>query len=347
MKYRFAVLFILFSGMVFSQEKMVFTKVDSMAKMVKYRSDIKQLSYELTKNYTSQTDKARAIFIWITDNIAYDYHGYNNRKPAKSFKCKDADDCKARLAKQQQEYINKVIRKKKGICEGYARLFQMMCGYSGIECSVVSGYTKDHPSQIGRMGPLDHAWNYMIADGKPYWLDVTWAAGGCTRNDKTGKLKKFVKRFNDYYWLTPVERFSRNHFPKDTTLLASTSITKKQYKDAPYIPGNKLEYIEVIKPDSGILAVRLGDTIRFSIRNSAVNRTKKIQINTNVRHKPLSRKEAGDEYDEIGKKQLTIPFERQEDTYYFTYAADDVKARHLDILFNGGVVARFKIRVSE
>jgi transglutaminase superfamily protein len=346
MKYCLVSVLLLFSGTVFSQGKTAYNSIDSISKTVKYQGNIKKLSYELTKNYDLQMDKARAIFIWITDNISYDCRGYNNRKQPKPIKCKDPDDCKAKIAKQQEDYLNRVITKKKGICEGYARLFKTMCGYSGIPCSVVSGYTKNHPSQIGKMGPLDHAWNFMLIDGQYYWLDATWAAGGCTRNLKTGKLKKFIKSFDDYYWLTPIEKFSRNHFPKDTTLLASAPITKKQYKNAAYVPGYKLETIEVLEPDSGILNACLGDTIRFSIRNSAVNETKKIQVNTNVKHKPISKKD-GTAENEDAQQQFYIPFERKDDLYHFAYVADNVKTRYLDIHFNGSFVARFKIKVSE
>lgn len=53
----------------------------------------------------------------------------------------------------------------KAVCSGYAEGFQYIMNLLGIEGGVVSGY-----SYLGG----SHAWNYVVLDGKYYWLDVTW-----------------------------------------------------------------------------------------------------------------------------------------------------------------------------
>lgn len=54
-----------------------FVAVDSFAKTVKYKNDLTNLTNELTRRYPDQLQKTRAIFRWITENIAYDYKYVN------------------------------------------------------------------------------------------------------------------------------------------------------------------------------------------------------------------------------------------------------------------------------
>lgn len=58
-----------------------------------------------------------------------------------------------------------VFEKKSGVCESYAKTFQMLLNYCGIENILVSG------ESFGE----DHAWNMVrMEDGEWYWFDLTW-----------------------------------------------------------------------------------------------------------------------------------------------------------------------------
>ncbi|KGO88546.1 hypothetical protein Q765_01160 [Flavobacterium rivuli WB 3.3-2 = DSM 21788] len=200
-----------------------YAAIDSAAAKIIYKNDLKLLSVNLTSKYNNDMDKARSIFYWITQNIAYDYKFINKEKNLKFPDCKKGDDCTALYVKWEDNYLHEVITSGKSICEGYSRLFKRLCDYAGIHGSVVSGYTKYKPSQIGSTGPLNHAWNAVVIDNNYYFLDVTWASGYCGRHEKD-KLKPFVKKFSNYYWLTPVDKLSRNHFPKDSVWYAILNI---------------------------------------------------------------------------------------------------------------------------
>lgn len=320
--------------------------IDSLAKTVEYKGDIRLLSYELTKNYTTQLDKARAIFIWVTENIEYDYKVLNKKKRKDNvFKCKKKTDCDARYIKWEEDYLKNVISRQKAVCEGYSRLFKKLCDHAGIQGGVVSGYIKNRPEDIGKMGELDHTWNVMLIGGKYYYLDATWAAGGCYRNEK-GKYKRFVKDFKEYYWLTPIEKLSRDHFPSDSVWIRHTSYkkAKKTYKETAYIKVYEMPYLDILSPDSGIVNVCKGDTIHFQLKYSTL--VDKIQINTNLFSNPDPyESNTQEEYEELLKLQQYIPYKAHDSLYTFNYVADNTKLRYIDVLIDYDRILRIKVNM--
>jgi hypothetical protein len=355
MRNSLTIIFFFIFATAFSQEneeevyvwpKGPYAAIDSFAKTVEYKDDIRLLSYDLTKNYTTDLDKARAIFIWITDNVAYDYKLANKKKSKRdSFKCKKGN-CDIAYAKWEDNYLRKIITKKKGICSGYSKLFRKLCDHSGIQCSVVTGYTKDEPGQIGKMGILDHDWNAMLINGKYYYLDATWAAGG-TSNDKNGKLNGFRKEYKEYYWLTPIEKLSRDHFPKDSVFIKYRNYAeaKEHYKNTAYIQSSLMDEIDITSPNSGIIEAKVGDTLYFEINNTklvthiqAVSNLENYKTPSEIR---LSGKEWNEE--EI-KKQKYLPFKMVDDTYIFTVVVAK-KVKYYDIMFNHNRALRFKINI--
>jgi transglutaminase-like putative cysteine protease len=63
-----------------TKENQNFKEIDSLARTIKYENDLPKLVNQLTQNYKTDTEKYRAIFVWITDNIAYDYKTYNKKE---------------------------------------------------------------------------------------------------------------------------------------------------------------------------------------------------------------------------------------------------------------------------
>lgn len=57
-----------------------------------------------------------------------------------------------------------VLHRNQGVCDGYAKTFQLLLNLCGIDCITVSG-----DSTSGR-----HAWNLVCLDGAWYWCDLTW-----------------------------------------------------------------------------------------------------------------------------------------------------------------------------
>jgi hypothetical protein len=341
---------ILFSNLTFAQNTNIqteFNEIDDYAKSVKYEGDISKLVIDLTKNCKTEIQKARAIYFWISDNISYDYKTFNKEKKIKVFKCKTTEECELKKAKWNEKFINKVLKKKKGICSGYSELYKKMCSIADIRCEVIEGYVKTEPFQIGRMGDLDHAWNVLIIDNNYYYLDLTWSSGYCTINSKN-KLNKFIKKRNEYYWLTPIDKLSRNHFPKDTLQLVNSKYNKTIFKKNPYIKNSILPDIEILSPNSGIINAKIGDTILFKFYfKKSID---KLQINTNLVRNPKIWNLIDDVevIDEIAlEKQKYKEYKKENDVYSFNYIVDSKSLRFIEILFEYRLKLKYLIKVTE
>lgn len=346
---------ILFSPFsLFSQQLKIasdFSRVDSVARTIKYETDIYRLTNDLTTLYSEQLLKVRAIFIWITENIRYDYRFFNKVKEVKTPKCKSGINCDQLLIQWENKYLKKVIRRKKGVCDGYAKLFKKMCDIAGIKSEIISGYTKTKPYQIGNVGSVNHAWNAVWLDSTYYLLDATWAAGGCPEDEETGKLLFFQKQFDNYYWLTPFRDFTRNHYPQNGKWVFEPNYTIEKFAANPYYAADIISKIKLITPESGIINAKKGDTIRFEFDYAGY--FQHLQINSNVFRNPdiwkweniTKRKRVWKEDTLALKKQQYIYYKRDGNRYEFEYIVPDNSLYYLEILFDYRRVMRFKVSI--
>lgn len=316
----------------FSQSSNNFQQVDDFARTIKYNGNLQELTTALTSPFTDTLYKLRAIFIWITDNIEYDYKLYNSGSNEwNHFECSGS---KASCAQARIDWENKllehVLDKKKAVCNGYGKLFKRMCDQVGIQNEMVDGYVKKSQFQIGLVLNVSHSWNVVKLGGVNYYFDVTWAAGSCKYNDETGKLTDFVKQYKDFYWQTPKHKFIRNHFPKDEKWIAETGHTKEQFFNAPYFyPNELIRAMESNAPDSGVIKTRVGDTIHFSF--TFKKPIKNIQVNTN-------------NYKNV-EILLTNKAAWENNIYQFDYVVKENSLYYIEILFDSKEGIRYKVKI--
>ncbi len=86
---------------------------------------IAELSAYLVGPANDDFESARAIFRWITHNIAYDVQAYGTR---------DYGDQRA----------NAVLVRRTGVCSGYANLFNALAKAAGMKVAVVGGWAKGY-----------------------------------------------------------------------------------------------------------------------------------------------------------------------------------------------------------
>lgn len=141
---------------------------DFQKAIIKQSTHITTLSNQICVECTSDYDKAKAIYDWVTRNIVYDYDYYEGRKT-------DVDI-----------FPEEVLDSKLTVCDGYSRLTQALLQAQNIPAIRVVGQ-----ANIFGWSPDDytnHAWNLAYVDGRWIYLDTTWGSpsGGnseTTNND--------------------------------------------------------------------------------------------------------------------------------------------------------------------
>ena len=129
-----------FSIAGFTQQKISFSSIDwKMASTAAPTPD--SLAHIINSNFTIQLEKVRAIYSWITSHIEYNTAVY---KPwAASYKYSpDPLDTAAVWPSGDEMVARKVMRKRSAVCDGYARLFKVLCDYTGLEAVIVHGYAR-------------------------------------------------------------------------------------------------------------------------------------------------------------------------------------------------------------
>lgn len=142
-----------------------------------------EVAKAVTRTAKTKEDRARAIFIWMTDNIVYDT----------DYKIYDGDAA---------------FRLRKGVCQAYSELYADMCKSVGVNVIIASGRSKWYNySRNGRLG--EHAWNLVQVDDGGYILvDVTWGAGSVNGG-------VFEKELKDYWFYSDPNLFVFTHLPSN------------------------------------------------------------------------------------------------------------------------------------
>ncbi len=139
-------------------------------------------------NFSTQKEKSRAVFIWITNNIAYNFdsvftiHSYP----------------------KSSEIAEKILKTRTGVCLHYANLFTVIANKTGVKSYVVQGYTR----QNRVVDYLPHVWCAGFIDSTWYLFDPTWGAGYVYN-------RRFVRQVNNFYFMTKPEDLIRSHMPFD------------------------------------------------------------------------------------------------------------------------------------
>ena len=153
-------LFLLSSFAVSSQE---FAHVDNVVKNYpKYRSP-KQLADRISKDFSSDLDKVRASFMWLTNNISYslDYYFHNQRTI--SFTYRSEREREIQLQKIRDKIVNDAFISKSGVCEEYAQSLKKLCDLMNIESILLKGYVRNNASEIAKTPEgTNHVWNLSL-----------------------------------------------------------------------------------------------------------------------------------------------------------------------------------------
>lgn len=316
--YTFLFLNLLFSSCVYSQK---YNSVDSIIiKYPKHFETPKQLATQIQKDFTSEYDKARAVFTWMALNINYDMKSRLNPKPIKSISYKTQLEKDLKVQEIKNKTIKEVFRKHLAVCEGYSLLFNHLATLVGLKSDIIHGMSKTTLDDIARKKiTIDHAWNSVMIAGTWRLVDVTWGAGATVN-----KQGLWVKMFNPIYFDTPPQFFFAKHLPASGVWL-SQIIDEEKFLKAPLVYD---EYIdkgcEILEPKSGIIEAVDNQKITFKIKSLSrydnLSYRSKLDVSTQINSNK-------DENDALG---FDIIYHRKE-------------GRFITLYVNSRAIAAFKI----
>lgn len=148
----------------------------------------KEVATFIEENYKTEEEKIRAIYFFTANYLAY-----------------DLDNMFAmNLYESDENKVQKALITKKGICENFAAVFLDICHLNGIKSYQILGYTK----QNGFVDYVPHVWCAALINNKWLLFDPTWASGYIQN-------KKFVKKFNEQYYVVSPSNLIKTHMPFD------------------------------------------------------------------------------------------------------------------------------------
>lgn len=327
MKQAFTIALVLLTATSFSQKaKVDYTAIDRKVELIKPAAP-EILAAELTAGYSTELEKVRAIFRWITNNISYKIRE-SARTGVNTFTSDDTQDTGA-IKPLDERVSENVLQRGSAVCDGYSRLFKTLCTYAGINAEVITGYARTGgPRRFGS----NHTWNAVLIDNKWQLLDVTWASGYIS-----WPRDLFIRELDENYFLAPPERFIEEHYPDNLqwTLMTDPPLIA-EFKSSPYKQKTFAKYrIKKYTPSRGVIEVAIGDTLRFELESSDAQRDRQIYSDlfpdTSVYKTPNS--------------ILLNPSGFSKNKTGYSYCVTSSAVEWLYLLYNDDVVLRYRLQM--
>lgn len=259
-----------------------FQKADSVALSYKGEglNNLPVLTHNLTANLTTDVEKFRAIYTWVSTNIENDYQSYATTSNKRKKIVKDREAFLKWNSDYSPKMFEKLISQKKTACTGYAYLIREMAQLAEIACKIVDGYGRTATTNLSTKSQANHSWNIVKLNNKWYLCDATWSAGKTMMEEK-GAV--FTFDYNDGYFLADTELFIKNHYPLqiENTLLAENP-TFKEFLEGPIIYNDAFKQNVIpIAPQKMKFEVLKHEPVSFRFKHSHKEAISNINIQLN------------------------------------------------------------------
>lgn len=323
------ILFCFFSFCATAQKPIAnFTAIDWQVRSISATTP-DSLAIQLTAGYATDLEKVRAIYSWICQNIAYNSNIYKPLYRRPPF-IQAPMDTVSEWKPADEMVAQKVLTRRMAVCDGYSRLFKVLCTYAGLQAEVVNGYVRTNLDRSTDRFRTNHTWNAVRIDSAWHLLDVTWAAGYLTYNDE------FVQQQNDLYFMANPQDFVLDHFPEDLrwTLLAEPP-TLAEFRKMPFKVKSYIKYgIEGYTPRNGLVEAAVGDTLFFSLSLKDVKRAKNTFPDPFLDTANFA----------LSPKSVFIKPEKESGGEVFYSYVVDTSTQWVHLLFNDDVVLRYSLQ---
>ena len=158
-------------------------------------------------------------------------------------------------------FTSRSFSKWKTVCSGYSRLYKDIGKYIGLNVECVNCYAKGigyQPRQ--KLTSTNHEYNVVNLDNKWYPIDSTWGAGHIENN-------KYIKQYNEFYFLANPELLIKTHFPdNDKWQLTDKKYTLEDFLKWPEIKSKFFRCgFNKYSPDEGSITLSNSNTQKFII----------------------------------------------------------------------------------
>jgi len=241
----------------------VLTSLDTLALKVPEQASYStsNISAYVKNNFVSDSARARALFVWVTNNISYDVE-------------------RLRLMKNPPDMVTPemVLKTRKAVCQGYSELFVELLSQCNIPAMMVGGFGRNGDGSYTNM---PHAW--VAAEiSKSWWLfDPTWSSGVVENG-------RFTRRFsNRFYKVTP-EEMIKHHMPFDPLhQFLNYPITANEFYDG-VNPGSSRAYFnykDTLKVHQAMDQIgQIRNTMRRIQANGVRNDLIRLELERHIRN---------------------------------------------------------------
>ncbi|MFT3681597.1 MAG: transglutaminase domain-containing protein [Ferruginibacter sp.] len=310
------VVFLFISTTCFAQSNAGFKKVDDYVKSLGKLDTLNMgtISHILTKNFTDNTDKVRAIFDWIAYNISFDIKMY-------------------RSSTNEKMVSEDVLKTRKANPYGYAALFQDMCSVAKIRCLTVDGYVKNSTEDIGeKPDGFNHTWAVIQLGTSPeawHYVDPAWGSGFLDEKKTT-----FTPEYNDAFFFAEKSIFNYQHFPNNEAwLLGPGTKDLKNFLSMPLVKNAAYEFgLKNINPYTGHIKTKTKNAVQFNIGTTA---GKAIDI---VSLQIIAGKK---------KETKTMDYTVKNGAISFSYNFTEEDTYPVNVLVNNKIILSYVVEVSE
>lgn len=273
------------------------------------------ISHILTRKFPESTDKVRAIYYWITNNISIDVK-------------------LAKKAGNEKMLSEDVLKTRKANANGYTTLFQDMCSVAKIRCLTVDGYIKKTTDDINNIpDEFNHTWAVIQLGQSPdswYYIDPEWGSGYVD-----DKLTTFTKKFDDRYFFASKSLFNLQHFPDNMAWQLGNTGPKslKEFFSQPIVKRDAIEFgITSFLPNEGFIKATTKKAVSFNFKVPSNTKIDIVSLQLGTDKKSRTK---------------TVDYTFNNGTVSFTYKFDEEDGYPVTVLINNKPVLGYIAEISE
>lgn len=272
------------------------------------------ISQILTRRFSDNEQKVRAIFDWIAYNIDYD--------------CKEGKKLTTEVIPTDE-----ILKKRKATASGYSALFQDMCSVANIRCLTVDGYAKTKADQLlEKPETFNHTWVVVQLGNSPdtwHYVDPTWGSGFTDE-----KMTTYTRKINDAYFFANKRIFNLQHYPNNQAwLLGNGAKNLKDFFSLPIVKDAAYDLsLRSFLPLTGIVKGKINQSTEFQLSVSVDYQVDLVEIEYGFEKKPVKK---------------TVDYKINNGNIGFYFKLEEENAFLLKILINHNPVLGYWMDIKE